>query len=174
MKRRFDSATCPNCQTLFDRLPVDGDEDGNCWLVMESKPCHTCLTLPCPNCSQFACDGCGQTHCSKHLALVEDGTPDPLKCCAVCAAECEVLEPALPAIGVCVDCEQTVDPLGAYVQRSGDVWHTACFNAMTEEYRQYAEEQENLDGFRHLYEDAAYPAKREPATAPGIAARQSA
>jgi hypothetical protein len=100
--KSFDSATCPNCQTLFDRLPVERDEDA-AYVVLEVRPCHTCGALLCGACSQFACDGCGQIHCSEHLVLVEDGTPRPLKCCAACAAECEPLE--LPLVAACCpDC----------------------------------------------------------------------
>lgn len=173
MKRHFDSATCPNCQTFYDRLPVEGDEDGDSWLVLESKPCSTCLVLLCPNCEQFVCEH-GDTHCASHLTLVADGTPNPLKCCPVCMEDIAQSDaPALPALGVCVDCELPVDAFCASVQRGGDVWHTACFNAMNEEYRQMAQEHEDSEGFRHLT-DAAYPARREPSRAGRIAARRSA
>ena len=100
--KSFDSATCPNCQTYFDRLPVERDENG-AYVVLESRPCATCGQMLCPCCSTFACDGCNQIHCSDHVVVVPDGTDKPLKCCATCAAECEPLE--LPAVAaMCPDC----------------------------------------------------------------------
>ena len=173
MKRHFDSATCPNCQTFYDRLPVDGDEDGNCWLVLESKPCATCGQMLCPNCEQFVCEH-GETHCLTHLTMVADGTPRGLLACPVCLEEIAESDASeLPPVGVCMECEQLVEATAASVQRGGDVWHTSCYNAMTEYYRQQAEEYEDSEGFRHL-EDAAFPARREPVTAPAIAAKATA
>jgi len=102
MKRAFDSATCPNCQTYFDRLPVDGDEDGNAWVAMESKPCATCGQMLCPCCPQAVCEH-GDTHCIEHMTLVQDGTPNPLKCCPVCLAEIAAQE-LEPAAAICPDC----------------------------------------------------------------------
>lgn len=74
---RFASANCPNCQTFFDRLPVEGDESG-AYVVLEITPCATCAALLCACCERFACDGCGHAFCSEHLVIVPDGTPDPL------------------------------------------------------------------------------------------------
>lgn len=87
----FASATCTNCSTDFDRLPVERDEDG-AYVVIPVKPCPTCGVLLCPCCDQFACNGCGGTFCASHLVAVPDGTDYPLHCCAACAAECEPLE----------------------------------------------------------------------------------
>jgi hypothetical protein len=94
MRRQFDSASCPTCDTLFERLPVEYDEDGG-YVFLEVHPCAGCATLLCACCDQFHCDGCGQTFCADHLVSVPDGTESPLHCCGPCAAECEPLE--LPA-----------------------------------------------------------------------------
>jgi hypothetical protein len=108
--KQFDSATCPKCQTYFDRLPVDGDEDGNYYVVFPVAACTTCGVLLCPCCEQFTCE-CGQVHCSEHMVLVQDGTPNPLKCCPACASECEPLELPFPPAAMCPDCG-SVDLVG--------------------------------------------------------------
>ena len=96
MRKQFTSATCPTCDTDFDRLPVEYDEDGG-YAFLPVTPCalNTCSTLLCPCCAQFHCDGCGGTFCADHLVSISDGTPTPLHCCPTCAAESEPLE--LPA-----------------------------------------------------------------------------
>src|SRR5262245_60424983 len=101
--KQFDSATCPNCETLFDRFPVDGDEDGNCYVVFPVTACATCGVLLCPCCPQFTCEY-GQVHCWEHVILVSDGTPNPLKCCAACASECEPMDLPFVAAAMCPDC----------------------------------------------------------------------
>jgi hypothetical protein len=145
--KSFDSATCPNCKTYFDRLPVDGDEDG-LFVALEVKPCATCGALLCPCCSVFKCEGCDGLHCSEHIVLVEDGTPNPLKCCAVCAAECEPLpakiEPqrapaAFPQVA-CAWCELAIAAGQSTFQQLGEVLHTACANERDDYARQMAEE----------------------------------
>ena len=94
MRSHFTFATCPECQTYFDRLSLDYDEDGYGNAVLEVRPCAhpECGRLLCPCCATFECDGCGATFCMDHLVAVPDGTPRPLQCCAACAAECEPLE----------------------------------------------------------------------------------
>ena len=72
MRKQFDSTSCPTCDTLFERLPVEYDEDGG-YVFLEVHPCA----------------GCGQTFCIDHLVSVPDGTETPLHCCGPCAAECE-------------------------------------------------------------------------------------
>jgi hypothetical protein len=99
----YGSATCPNCQTDFDRLALDGDEDGNCYVVLPVAACATCGVLLCPCCEQFTCE-CGQVHCAEHVILVPDGTPKPLKCCGACASGCEPLEVPLAPAAMCPDC----------------------------------------------------------------------
>ena len=96
MKARFTSTTCPHCETIFDRLPVEYDEDGTGTAILETQPCADCSKLLCPCCQRFARDGCGQAYCAEHLVLVPDGTPQPLKCCASCARECDILEMPAP------------------------------------------------------------------------------
>jgi hypothetical protein len=91
MKTQFDSASCPTCHTLFDRLPVEYDEFG-AYVFLEQRPCAGCGPLLCSCCHQFHCDGCGEIFCIDHLVSVPDGIDAPLRCCAPCAAECEQVE----------------------------------------------------------------------------------
>src|ERR1039458_710716 len=48
MKRSYDSASCPTCDTLFERLPVEYDEDGG-YVFLEVHPCSdsVCEKLLC-------------------------------------------------------------------------------------------------------------------------------
>ena len=85
------SATCPNCQTLFENLPLDRDEAG-AYTALEITPCAICTAMLCRCCEQFACDGCGETFCESHAIIVPDGTDKPLCCCPACASECEQYE----------------------------------------------------------------------------------
>jgi hypothetical protein len=96
MRRTHTSASCPTCETLFERLPVECDEDGG-YAFLEVRPCADpeCGKFLCACCDQFHCDGCGQTFCADHLVSVPDGTDRPLHCCACCAAESDACE--LPA-----------------------------------------------------------------------------
>jgi len=94
MITQFTSASCLNCDTLFERLPVEYDEDGG-YVFLEVHPCALCGTMLCACCDQFHCDGCGQTFCGDHLISVPNATETPLHCCGPCAAECEPL--VLPA-----------------------------------------------------------------------------
>ncbi len=89
-KPQFTSHTCPNCDTDFDCLPLDYDEDGFGTAVLEVTPCAICGALLCPCCGQFQCDGCDETFCSLHMVVVPDGTPNPLRCCPRCAFEGEI------------------------------------------------------------------------------------
>ena len=91
MRKQFDSTSCPTCNTLFERLPVEHDEDGG-YVFLEVHPCAGCGQMLCACCDQFHCDGCGQTFCIDHLVSVPDGTETPLHCCGPCAAECEPFE----------------------------------------------------------------------------------
>jgi hypothetical protein len=92
MRTEFASASCPTCNTLFERLPVEYDEDGG-YVFLEVHPCAGCGSMLCACCDQFHCDGCGQTFCIDHLVSVSDGTETPLHCCGPCAAQCEPLGP---------------------------------------------------------------------------------
>ena len=38
MRPQFTSASCPNCNTYYDRVPVEYDEDGS-YAVLEVYPC---------------------------------------------------------------------------------------------------------------------------------------
>jgi hypothetical protein len=59
MKRSFDSASCPTCDTLFERLPVEYDEDAG-YVFLAMHPCadSVCEKLLCACCDQFHCDSC--------------------------------------------------------------------------------------------------------------------
>ena len=94
MRPQFTFASCLNCDTLFERLPVEYGEDGG-YVFLEVRPCAACGAMLCACCDQFHCDGCGYTFCIDHLISVPTGNETPLHCCPACAAECEPLE--LPA-----------------------------------------------------------------------------
>jgi hypothetical protein len=99
---KFTSASCPNCGTLFARLPVEYDEDGG-YAVLEVHPCAdpVCGKLLCGCCEQFHCDGCGHMFCADHMISVEDGTETPSHCCPSCAEETEPPDP--PLVPECVE-----------------------------------------------------------------------
>ncbi len=90
--------TCPNCGTDFDRLPLDYDEDGQGYAVLETQACAeaTCGKLLCHCCESFQCDSCGELYCQAHLVLIPDGADRPLRCCAACAAEGDELVAPMP------------------------------------------------------------------------------
>jgi hypothetical protein len=94
MKTTFTSASCPSCNTLFERLPVEYDGDTG-YAVLEVHPCAdpTCGKMLCACCDQFHCDGCGETFCADHLVSIPDGTDRPLHCCTSCADESKPLCP---------------------------------------------------------------------------------
>lgn len=94
MRSKLTSASCPTCDTRFERLPVEYDDGGYAFLEVRACADSTCGKMLCSCCDQFHCDGCGQPFCTDHLVSVPDGTGRPLHCCPTCAAECEVL--ALP------------------------------------------------------------------------------
>ena len=93
MRPQFTSTSCPNCNTYFDRVPVEYDEDGS-YAVLEVYPCAdaNCGKLLCPCCDQFHCDGCGLTFCADHLVSIPETTGTPMHCCGPCADECDPLE----------------------------------------------------------------------------------
>jgi len=68
MKTTFTSASCPTCNTLFERLPVEYDGDTG-YAVLEVHPC------------------------ADHLVSIPDGTDRPLHCCTSCADESKPLCP---------------------------------------------------------------------------------
>ncbi len=111
-------ATCTNCHTLFEDLPVQRDEDGG-YVELETVPCHDdeCNKKLCGCCSQFVCHCCGLIFCMDHVGQEEEpdctcirtdvdqvdartcelhGTryPRTLYFCRVCTAD-EVFEPAV-------------------------------------------------------------------------------
>jgi hypothetical protein len=164
MKRAFDSATCPNCQTYFDHLPVDGDEDGNAYVALEVTPCATCGVPLCGACSSFVCEH-GETHCALHLTLVADGTASPLKACPVCLEQIAASEASEPQVA-CPDCGS--------VELVGEIFHGA-----REAETGYQDAQELyrclVCGSRGPAEDAlevAAPARIEPQSERARAARQ--
>jgi len=46
MRKRFDSGSCPTCNTFFERLPIEYDEDGG-YVLLEVQPCAECGTMLC-------------------------------------------------------------------------------------------------------------------------------
>jgi hypothetical protein len=155
MAMRFTRVTCTECNTTFDRVPVEFDGNQG-YAVLEVNPCAECGAFLCACCSTFACDGCGSTFCTSHLALVEDGTDSPLRCCTACAAEANAdqLPAAIPAQretrgtpDFCVACEQ---PVTMHHSRTSDVfgwWHTQCWNAVAEASAAYRSERDEAEGF---------------------------
>lgn len=99
MPNRTASATCQTCQTEFDGLPVERDEDG-VYAVLEVRPCADpeCNALLCECCPTFACDGCGATFCTLHMTAVNE-----LLCCPPCAAASDQGE--LELASCCPACE---------------------------------------------------------------------
>ncbi len=93
MPASFTSASCPTCQTHFERVPLD-----ECGPDLDLSACHHpgCGAFLCANCEQFQSDCCGHTFCSDHMTLIPDGTPRGLRCCPTCALECEELPAAIP------------------------------------------------------------------------------
>lgn len=76
MKRQVKAdATCINCGTLHEDLPVDRDEHGG-HVEIETQPCHddNCPTKLCSSCPQFTCFCCGLTFClqSDHVGREEE------------------------------------------------------------------------------------------------------
>ena len=94
MRERFTSASCPSCDTLFERLPVEYDGDIG-YPVLEVRPCAdpTCGKMLCACCDQFHCDSCGDTFCADHLVSIPDGTDRPSHYCTACANESKPLCP---------------------------------------------------------------------------------
>lgn len=120
LTQRCADATCSECRTLFENLPVESDEDSAC-VEIPTEPCHDdeCATRLCPNCPQFTCVCCGLTFCMDHLGREEnpectciqtdvdqfDATycdahgrfnAQPLLLCRVCAAPEEVVSGVEP------------------------------------------------------------------------------
>jgi hypothetical protein len=132
MRSRFTSATCRNCNTDFDRIPVEYDEDGG-YAVIPVKACAqpNCSVLLCPCCDQFHCDGCGDTFCADHLVSVPDGTDRPLHCCPACAEECEPMElpfePVCPEVGAIFERGSTIADIEVMLaqHRAGACLHCA-------------------------------------------------
>ena len=142
MASHFTTASCPTCDTTFTRVPVHGDEDGAC-VALELKPCGNCGALLCPCCEQFQCDGCAATFCPEHLFSIPDGTLRPLRCCATCAAEVEVIELPLAPL-VCACCQQAIGIMDSLTGSGEDTWHTRCWNASHERLRIAAQEYDDL------------------------------
>jgi hypothetical protein len=101
MNSQFTSATCPTCDTPFERLPVEYDEDGSECAALEVRPCADSL---CGKLLRFCCPHFRSDafFCADHLVSVPDGTDRPLHCCPTCAAECEIeaLPPVIPPASV--------------------------------------------------------------------------
>lgn len=84
----FTTCSCPSCHTRFTGIPLEIDEDGDGYAVLEVALCAEphCGQLLCASCDQFRCDSCGGRFCLSHLA-----GRDRLNFCPACAAEYEPL-----------------------------------------------------------------------------------
>jgi hypothetical protein len=142
MATHFTTTSCPTCETSFDRVPVCRDEDG-AYAALELNPCGACGVLLCGCCEQFQCDGCAQTFCLEHLVSIPDGTFTPLRCCATCAAEVEVIELPLAPL-VCACCQRVIGIMDSLTGSGEDTWHTRCWNASQERLRIAAQEYDEL------------------------------
>jgi hypothetical protein len=98
-KPTYLSFDCPECGANFDAIPVHYDEDGNGSVDLDATPCAAiaCGKLLCAECPQFVCAGCNGVFCPSHMKIVEDGTPEGLRCCAACALDCEEQPAPIPA-----------------------------------------------------------------------------
>jgi hypothetical protein len=88
MRYAFTSATCPTCDTLFESLAIDYDEEGG-YVALMVTPCTGCGTLLCSASDWSICDECGDVFCADCLQLVDDGTDSSLRCCIKCVREGE-------------------------------------------------------------------------------------
>lgn len=115
MRTKFASATCTNCNTDFDRIPVDYCEDGQGYVAIPVQKCAhpTCDVLLCPCCPQVHTDCCGETVCADHAVSVEDGTDRPLHFCPTCAAEWNQQELDLVPEVAAHACIEHLSPLAA-------------------------------------------------------------
>jgi hypothetical protein len=138
----FTTASCPTCETTFTRVPVCRDEDG-AYAALELKPCGACGALLCGCCEQFQCDGCAATFCVSHLVSIPDGTLTPLRCCATCVAEVEVIELPLAPL-VCACCQRAIGIRDSLTSDGEAIWLTAHFNASQERLRIAAQEYDEL------------------------------
>src|SRR5437868_7130946 len=91
MSLRTDSATCANCQTLFENVEVEYDEDGG-YAAIQVTPCTACTKLLCSSCDWANCDGCGDVFCADCLQLLADCTLTGLHCCKECVRISEEFE----------------------------------------------------------------------------------
>jgi hypothetical protein len=151
MPTHFTTATCPTCDTSFDRVPVEYDDDQG-YAALELRTCGNCGALLCPCCEQFQCDGCAQTFCLEHLVNVPDGTLTPLRCCATCAADVEVIEMPLAPL-VCACCQRVIGIMDSRTGSGDDTWHTRCWNASQERLRIAAQD------YDEVQESASVPPK---------------
>jgi hypothetical protein len=84
------STECPECETTFERLPVERDEDGG-YVLLAVTECPACAKLLCRACDQFECGECRRAFCLGHLVSVPGGY-EPLRCCQACAEGFEPLD----------------------------------------------------------------------------------
>ena len=97
MRHRFTSASCPTCNTLFERLPIDYNEDGSWLCPAGSRTLRRVLRQAAmPVLRSVRLRQLRRHLCVDHLVSVEDGTETPLHCCPTCASECEVLPLPFP------------------------------------------------------------------------------
>jgi hypothetical protein len=93
MAQRFTSATCTECNTTFDHVPVEYDGAVG-YAVLETTVCGECGVALCPCCAQAKCVSCDQTICQSHLSHVSEIG----MCCSECVSAFQAQEDAEPAL----------------------------------------------------------------------------
>jgi len=165
MKMHFASASCPTCDTLFERLPVEYDEDGG-YAFLEVRPCAgpTCGKMLCSCCDQFHCDGCGQTFCATTwsqyrteptnrfiAARRAQSNASFLRCLLGfrqhlrCARFFRRRRPDMARL--CEWCGESIAFLDAQTSSGNAAWHTRCWNRASEQRAAYIAACEDSEGF---------------------------
>jgi len=91
----FASISCPHCETIHRRVPVERDEDGCVGFDLDAEPCHLegCEVKLCASCPAFSCAWCGLKYCQEHAVQHDDG-----KVCEGCVkAEMEEVSKSVEA-----------------------------------------------------------------------------
>lgn len=138
MRTKYVTASCPRCQTTFDRLPNEGD-----CIAMPGTFAACCGEFLCACCPQVACDGCGQAVCAECVVEVPELQGEPLHCCAACALECEPL--ATPAV-CCAYCTDAITAEDSQFTQGELRAHTRCANEAAAERAAWIAECDDTEG----------------------------
>ncbi len=165
MRSRFTSASCPTCDTLFERLPVEYEEDGG-YAFLEVRPWAdaVCGKMLCSCCDQFHCDGCGEPSVSITWSQYRMAPTD--RCIAAPPAQpnarCwrsprgfrQLLRPnpffrrrQPDMTRNCEWCGESIAFLDAQTTSGNSTWHTRCWNQAAEQRAGYIAECEESEGF---------------------------